>query len=182
MTKTCCDRKEVTCFKLLSQAHIESVRRDFYYKMTEIMQTQKVLDYMRDHCRDDKSILYTIAGQEVCETCYRMTLGIRYNRYMSIKAKFLGGAVIAEHGRVGRGSYSSATIRVVSWLRMFFHKVGDNMPVKKEVHLPSCLTKGDVYALAVDDLSQGGLECCKISTFYQIWKQEFPHVKIPKVM
>ena len=56
------------------------------------------------------------------------------------------------------------------------------MPVKTEIHLPSCLTKGDVYALAVDDLSQGGLESCKISKFYQIWQQEFPHVKIPKVM
>jgi len=36
---------------------------------------------------------------------------------------------------------------------MFFKKVGDHMPVKTEVHLPSCLTKGDVYALAVEIMS-----------------------------
>ncbi len=55
------------------------------------------------------------------------------------------------------------------------------MPTSTDVHLPSCLTKADVYALAVDDLSQGGLKCCKPSTFYEIWRSEFPHVKIPKV-
>ena len=38
-----------------------------------------------------------------------------------------------------------------------------------------------MYALAVDDLCQGGLECCKRSMFFQVWENEFPHVKIPKV-
>ena len=50
------------------------------------------------------------------------------------------------------------------------------MPAKTQIHLPSCLTKSDVYALAIDDLSQGGLECCKKSTFYQVWHNEFPKV------
>ena len=145
------------------------------------MQTQKIIDYMRAHCRDDKSVLYTIAGHEVCETCFRMVFGIRYNRFTAMKAKFVSGVVLTEHGRLGKGSYSSTIIRVISWLRMFFNKVGDHMPAKVEIHLPSCLTKGDVYALAIDDLSQGGLECCKKSTFYELWQVEFPHVKIPKV-
>ena len=85
-----------------------------------------------------------------------------------MKAKFQSGALIVEHGQLGKGSYSSNTIRVVSWIRIFFDKVGDCMPAKTLIHLPSCLTKSDVYALAVDDLSQGGLECCKKSTFYQV--------------
>ena len=181
MTKSCCDRSRVTCFKLLSQHHIESVRHEFYRSSTEVEQTQHIVSYMRQHCRDDRSVLYTVAGNEVCETCFRLVYGIRYKRFLAMKAKFQQGAVIIEHGRFGKGSYSSTTIRVVSWLRMFIDKVGDHMPAKTQIHLPSCLTKSDVYGLAVDDLSQGGLECCKKSTFYQVWHTEFPHVKIPKV-
>ena len=88
---------------------------------------------------------------------------------------------MAEHGRVGKGRYSDASIRAISWMRMFFNKVGDRMPMKDDVHLPSCLTKADVYSLASDDLCQGGLGCCSRASFYRIWKEEFPHVKIPRV-
>ena len=89
--------------------------------------------------------------------------------------------VFAEHGRLGRGQYSAASIRAIGWLRMFIKKLGDHMPMKDEIHLPTCLTKFDVYMLAADDLSQGNLQCCGMSTFYRIWAAEFPNVKIPQV-
>ncbi len=181
MTKFCCDQKAVMCFKLLSQADIERIRQEFYSCTTEMEQTQCLLNYMRKHSRGDKVVLYTVAGQEVCEASFRMVYGLRYNRFTSIKGKFASGVVVAEHGRLGKGHIGDASIRVISWLRTFVQKVGDRMPTSSDIHLPSCLTKADVYALAVDDLSQGGLQCCKPSTFYEIWKTEFPHVKIPKV-
>ena len=118
MTKSCCDRSRVTCFKLLSQHHIESVRYKFYRSSNEVEQTQQIVSYMRHHCRDDRSVLYTVAGQEVCETCFRMVCGIRYKRFWAMKAKFQSGAVIVEHGQFGKGSYSSTTVCVVSWLRI----------------------------------------------------------------
>ena len=110
-----------------------------------------------------------------------MAYGLLYNRFTAIKLKHSGGTILVEHGRVGRGRHGDSSIRAISWLRMFFDKVGDRMPMKNDLHLPSCLTKADVYALAFDDLSQGGLECCALATFYKIWTEEFPHVKIPKV-
>lgn len=110
-----------------------------------------------------------------------MAYGFRHNRFASIKSKFLNGVIIAEHGRLGRIETTDKSIRVISWLRMFTEKVGDRMPTSTAIHLPSCLTKNDVFTLASDELSQGGLECCKQSTFYEIWKNYFPNVKIPKV-
>lgn len=180
MMHQCCSKKEVTCFKLLSQAAIERIRA-CVYSLSETAQTQHVLNYLLEHSRGDKSVLYTVEGQEVCETCFRMVHGFRYNRFKSIKSKFLHGIVIAEHGRLGRGEVSDVSVRVISWLRIFVDKVGDRMPTSTMIHLPSCLTKADVYSLAHDDLTQGGLECCKTSTFYDIWKHNFSTVKIPKV-
>lgn len=76
--------------------------------------------------------------------------------------------VVAEHGRLGKSHIGDASIRVISWLRTFVQKVGDRMLSSSDIHLPSCLTKADVYAVAADDLCQGGLKCCNMSTFYAI--------------
>lgn len=181
MTKTCCNHKKVTCFKLLSQNVIDTIRSEFYTSK-ETEQTQMIIDYMGGHSRGDKTILYTVGGQEVCKSCFRMVYGLRRHRFSSIEKKYLRGVVISEHGRLGKGCLSDSTIRMISWMRMFIAKVGDRMPMKDDIHLPSCLTKADVYALAVDELSQGGLMySCQKSTFYQVWQTQFPHVKITKV-
>lgn len=87
---------------------------------------------------------------------------------MPSKQSSLQGVVVAEHGRLGKSHTKDATIRVISGLRMFVQKVGDQIPASIDVHLPSCLTKADVYTLAFDDLSEGGLDCCKPSTPYRI--------------
>ena len=180
MTRSCCARKKITCFKHLSQQSIESIQEKFY-ALSETEQVQKVLTYMNEHSRADGSVLYSVGGQEVCETAFRMAYGLRYNQFASMKLKHSSGAIVAEHGNVGKGHHHDASVRTISWLRMFFDKVGDRLPMRDDIHLPSCLKKADVYALAADDLSQGGLECCSHATFYKIWMEEFPTVKIPRV-
>lgn len=181
MYKRCCDRKQVTCFKLLSQVDIEQCRSNYYSLLKEVEKNQYLITYMREHSKGNKSVLYTVGGQKVCEASFRMAYGVRYNKFETVKKKFEEGVVAAAHGLVGTRHSKSTSIRVVSWLRMFIKKVGDYMPTSIDIHLPSCLTKADVYALTLDDLSQGGLDCCKRSTFYDVWKAEFSNVKIPKV-
>ena len=124
MTKLCCNRKAVTCFKK-SQADFERIREEFNSLGTETGQAQCLLDYMREHSRGDKSVLYTVAGQEVCESSFRMVYGVRFNRFVSLKAKFLDGVAVAEHGRLGKSHIGDGAIRVISWLCSFVHKVGD---------------------------------------------------------
>ena len=118
MTRHCCSKKEATCFKLLTQATIERIRTAVYSK-SETEQTQLILNYLLEHSQGDRSVLYTVGGQEVCETCFRMVYGFRYNRFTSVKAKFERGIVIAEHGRLGRGEVSDISVRLISWLRIF---------------------------------------------------------------
>lgn len=112
-----------------------------------------------------------------------MVYGIRHNRFTTFKAKFVSGVTIVKvkQGRLEKSQIPDSSIRAVSWLWTFTDKVEDHMPMKEEIHLPSCLTKADVYTLAKDDLTQRGLQCCKVSTFYSIWSSSFRNVKIPCV-
>lgn len=61
ITKTCCNRKMLTCFKRLSQADIENIQQKFYLYATETEQTQHLVDFMMQHSRGDKKVKYTIA-------------------------------------------------------------------------------------------------------------------------
>ena len=116
MTRHCCNQKEVTCFKLITQATIERIRAEVY-SVSETEQTQLVLDYMLEHSQGSTSdILYTIGGQKVCKTCFRNVYGFRYNRFASVKERFNRGVVLVEHGSLGRGDRSNASVRVISWL------------------------------------------------------------------
>ena len=99
MQKRCCERR---CFKGLSQEEIEEIRNEFYSIGSETEQNQRVLDYFRQHCRRDNTILYTVSGREVCQTCWRMTYGIRFNKFTSLLMKFQAGVLVAQHGRFGR--------------------------------------------------------------------------------
>lgn len=148
---------------------------------SETKQNQFVIDYMKEHAKGDKSVLYTVSGEVVCETFWRYTYGIRYGKFKVLKNKFISGVLTVEHGLTGKLNTSESTLRLLGWMRSFFGKIGDKMPMSDTINLPSCLTKLDVYELARDDLTQGGLSCCSPSHLYEVWKKEFPNVKIPKV-
>lgn len=89
--------------------------------------------------------------------------------------------LLIEHGLFGKPNPSELTLRLQSWMRSFFNKIGYRMPMSEDLHLLSCLTKVDIYELAKEDLMQGGLECCSVSQMYEVWKKHFKNVKIPKV-
>lgn len=182
MNRKCCASKTVSCFKKLSQLDIE-LARDEYLCGNETQQNQFVLDYLRRNKKhSDNSVLYSIAGQEVCELAWRLAYGIRRNRFKRLFDKFTDGVMQAEHGRLGMQQSSSSSLRMTSWMRVFFAKVGDKMPMNDNIHLPSCLTKIDVYNIAMDELNQGSMNfCVSLSNFYSIWAKHFPEVKIPEV-
>lgn len=173
MTSHCCSRKVVTCFKKLTQATIEQIRASVY-SVSETEQMQLILTYMLEHSQGERCILYTVGGQQVCETCFRMVYGLRYNRFGAIKTKFESGVLVAEHGRLGKCEISDASIRVTSWLRTFIDKVGDRMPTSAAVHLPSCLTKHDVFPWPVMISLKGVLNAAKSQHFIRFGRNIFP--------
>ena len=158
------------------------MRDEFYSLPTETKQNQLVFDYFRSHSSCLTSISFMVAGKSVCETCWRYVYGLRYTKFSNLKDQFHSGVIMAEHGRKGMTQPREPILRATTWLRMFVNKLADKMPMSSNLHLPSCLTKLDVYNLAHDDLTQGGMECCSMSSFYSMWSREFKNVSIPKVM
>ena len=68
---------------------------------------------------------------------------------------------------LGRKFSHGHVVRAKTWLDMFINKLGDHMPTDGTIHLPSCLTKSDIYELASEDLGDGGINTvCSKSSFF----------------
>ena len=158
---------------------METTRSFFYDNIAgETAQNQKFIDYLRQHTSSGKTS-FVVAGKPVCKTCWRLVCGLRYNKLSGLIQKMQRGVVTVQHGRLGIIQPSESTIRMTSWLNAFIGKIGDRMPSSRDIHLPSCLSKLDIYHLASDDLGRDNT--ISESSFYNLWTEKFSHVKIPKV-
>lgn len=180
MTATkCCDKY---CTRQLSSKDIKTLRSDILTSTcTETQQSQKVVDYLRLHSDTEGRVLFVVGGKSVCKECWRLSCGIKRTRFRRLVKQFESGVLVYEHGRSGGHYLHDSTEAAISWMRSFFDKVGDRLPMQETVHLPACLTKNEVFQLCQDDLTKVDIECCGQSTFYTVWKSEFANVSIPKV-
>ena len=62
-----------------------------------------------------------------------------------------------------------------------FFRFGDKLPDSARIHLPSCLTRRQLYNQMVEEVVWPGDKPVSLSHFYSCWKKNFPHVKIPPV-
>ena len=64
----------------------------------------------------------------------------------------------------------------------FFALMGERMPDRATVHLPSCLSKLSVYQRMNAEMKERKkTQIISQSQFFQLWKTSFSHVTIPKV-
>ena len=60
------------------------------------------------------------------------------------------------------------------------YRVGDHMPDKIAIHLPSMMSRKSVYERMKQERSDY-VSLVSQSQFYSLWKQHYPHVSIPTV-
>ena len=121
-----------------------------------------------------------ICGKSVCQPLWLSTLGISQSHFYSVRTLFLQG-----HKQILSQPQCTPTVRTneaVAWMDNFVSLMGDKMPDRATIHLPSCLSKLSVYHRMASDLKQRGRSkvVCQ-SQFFEIWKTHFHHVTIPKV-
>ena len=128
------------------------------------------------HRESDGFDRFRVDGLDMCESCFTTLLGITASTWRSRKQDFRGGARQWEHGSLGhapRLTTAGADTRI--WMQEYFDLVGDHQPDTGQVHIPPG-DKKDIYDEMHHEL-QGG--CVRESQFYEIWAEEFSHVKQP---
>ncbi len=95
---------------------------------------------------------------------------------------FVGGSrKFPSPGFLRKGEISVKTTRSLTWLENYASKCGDKLPDSNRIHLPSCLTKGDVFSMMKRELADIGEEGCQEAVFFRHWRTDLRYIAIPKV-
>ena len=73
------------------------------------------------------------------------------------------------------GIYTERGANARLWIAKLQDELGDQCPDLPDIYLPPC-TKSDYYREYVSEIK----DAVKLQTFLQIWRQEFPNLKIPR--
>ena len=121
-----------------------------------------------------------ISGKVVCLAVWIATLGLSKSYYYGVRQLFLQGCKrIVSH--IHRNP-TQKTNEAVAWLDNFLSLMGDKMPNRGTIHLPSCFSKLSIYQRLVQEFKDRRKDqIISQSQFFEIWKTHFHHVSIPKV-
>ncbi|XP_062578172.1 uncharacterized protein LOC134240080 [Saccostrea cucullata] len=71
------------------------------------------------------------------------------------------------------------SMQVMAWLHSYADNYGEKIPNTSQIHLPPCSMKQQVYKTMVEET--GGDVDQPVSHFLRLWRDEAPHIAIPKL-
>lgn len=107
-------------------------------------------------------------------------LGLSRSRYYEVTKTYTDGVVLFQQFN-NISALRPKSCKAIAWMHHYFQQIGDQMPDRMAIHLPSLLTNTLIYSRMVEDMAAHGDEAISKSQFYNLWILEFPHVTIPKV-
>ena len=95
-------------------------------------------------------------GKPVCKAGFALLLGTSERRLDRIKQTVATGKVT--HGNRGVKRPTNKRVDASAWMNDYFLTMGDHMPDNNRIHLPSFLTKREVYRKMSADLTEVGIK------------------------
>ena len=144
-------------------------------------QRQWVLDYLHNNTsKADLETIFFVCGKHVCVAVWLSVLSLSKSRFYEVRQSFLDGALFVER-LASPTTHQRKSCEAIAWMQHYFDQVGDHMPDRMAIHLPSFLTNAAVHLRMKEELESSGRHVNSQSHFYNLWSSEFPHVSIPKV-
>lgn len=182
LTSNGCSEKCATEKHCLTSADIIAYH-DHFAAMERPNRKQWLLTYFCMNSSTDcpENTTYFIGGKPVCMQLWASVLGVSISYVYKVRALYLDGhkRLVSHNDR----SRSTKTMEAVAWMENFFNLNGDRMPDRAVVHLPSSMSKLDVYHCFRSEQKEkrAKKDVASRTTFLNTWKSDFSHVTIPKV-
>lgn len=158
-------------FDVLSYHH-------YFTQLPKSAKRQWMLDYFRTHSSMSETT-YMIGGKTVCQKIWIGALGVPTSVFYRTRQLFLNGTIQVH--RVPKQPLQR-TFEALEWMRQYFNLVGDYMPHRMTINLPSFLSKVSIYQRMVSDFQNREKEqIISKSQFFLLWEKHYSHVTIPSV-
>lgn len=182
---TCCEK---LCLRHLTAIDIISNKSDFVSK-TRSDQRHYLLRKLKENSSESDTrpgsvvTKFYISGKEICSSAWAQIYGI-CTRTLSRMLQQITGQQELTHGNLGKKRVNTKAESVAMWMDAYFNLIGDRMPDKNQLHLPSWENQKNIYSRYLQDMQKRGIgdeEIAGISVFYKIWTEQFSNVVIPQV-
>lgn len=174
MRSGCCDKR---CIQTFSNTDIKNCRIQFWSKS---VQKQNLEIYEKLRCGQvtlGKLSLFEM-GKKICTKAFRDLFKINKNRFSKLRRKFRDGHRHAERNDKQR---SVKYLEAMNWLETYAFYRADDSPDSDKKLLPYKTRKILVYRNYVDERREMDLAKIKKSTFFKMWKTDFPNLRIKEV-
>ena len=170
------------CLRHVTTTMMKNMRYRFWTKSFE-----NRVEWFIDKVKERKHQRFIIdEGHKVCASCFRLLLKINRNFYYKYLNKALEGKSTASY-RNTRG-IGMAREGAIAWLQTYQYFHADRMPDNGDMMLPFKTRKSDLYETYVAEKIQLLETSIKAAytvsraAFYEIWKTDFPKLKIKQVI
>lgn len=178
--ESCCAE---SCLNKLTKDQIVKARENFRRKYpTYRHQREFILDWFECNQPSAGEFVYFVSGISTCYKAWIRVLGIPRSTFYNWRRDFCNGRTNAEHGASLTLKPCEVSEAALNFIQKYFEENCDYLPTGDLWHLPSSSSKSDIFKEMQETLRSRGQPCCSMTHFLKIWKQNFPQVKIPKVI
>ena len=123
---------------------------------------------------------------QVCSAFYQKVFQVSQGYFCDVRERVLSGRSNFVHGLTGceaNRRCSSKKSHVIAFVNKYAEERGEPQPDKPETHLPSGVTREEIWDEYLDTLSIHDRATKEVSLpyFYGIWKEKFKSwLKVPK--
>lgn len=174
MRSGCCDKR---CIQTFSYTDIKNCRIQFWSKSVQ-KQNFEIYEKLRCGQVTHGKISLFEMGKMICIKAFRDLFRINKNRFRKLRRKFRDG-----HRNVERNNKQRSVkyLEAMNWLETYAFYRTDDSPDSDKKLLPYKTRKILVYKSYVDERREMNLAKIKKSTFFKMWKTDFPNLRIKEV-
>lgn len=126
---------------------------------------------------------YTIFNRHVCSTAYAHALGYSRARFFRLKTMHENGIRNTKIPLISRPIFDqNKRSFAASVISNYVNGHCDHLPNADRRHLPSCISLGDIYLEYCSMAPSVNHTPATYQYFADVFRKEFPDVKIPKVI
>jgi len=176
IAQKCCEEK---CLHNFSQNEVLQLRKDLYLKSFDEC-NQLLIALFNSASKDNHGKwIFTVKMKQICSKAFKEIYALTKYKFKSI-SRHAREHTLPVHGNVANNRSSEFTKQAIDWIQTFIVGIGEEQPDSGFIHLPSYLDKLKLYNEMSEELQQKDEDYyLSPSQFYNIWNEEFNHVKIP---
>ena len=93
-----------------------------------------------------------MSGKDVCRNSFSLIYGFSPKRLLRIKKKVTLGQHNLDHGNKGKRKHTIRGNEAKMWMERYFNLIGDKLPDRNQIHLPSWDNQKDIYQRYRDNM------------------------------